>query len=478
MSSSSPRTAASVISIVFATFFVPAVVSAQTPPALAGVYNGTYRCTQGATNLKLSLTVTGGGELSALFTFYLPPGTQNQGYTYSLHGQYDGRTAKFSLMPARWETQHPANFTMVGMNGTFDSNELTGTISGAGCSTFNLERNQSESANIAAVMALQKSVAPAEAGAAPAPGSYEAALRAQAPASARAALQTPPPQSQPAAATPSRTPAPQSASRAATGDTSQTGATRGRTSPAPDASTAGGGTPSRPSLAQAKRDTAAVIAEITSPILRWGLKSEKDALTDEVTTKPTTMTFIPGADGKLQGSVQANAYCGTNGVSVFFIVSGGDKDSPSFPWYSDNSRPDDAIADVRIRVDSRAVHVAQGFPQVNGRARYSNTLGLLFYEPGTFRRAVRDQQDSVTTGIPAFDGLVGGFVREAARENARAWQDSAAGPLADLVNARSIRIELPVTNFNPKPVLDLNPQDPVLHKLVADCNATFTGTGR
>jgi hypothetical protein len=33
---------------------------------------------------------------------------------------------------------------------------------------------------------------------------------------------------------------------------------------------------------------------------------------------------------------------------------------------------------------------------------------------------------------------------------------------------------LPVTTFDPKPLLDLNPQDPVLHKFVTDCNAKFT----
>jgi hypothetical protein len=45
--------------------------------------------------------------------------------------------------------------------------------------------------------------------------------------------------------------------------------------------------------------------------------------------------------------------------------------------------------------------------------------------------------------------------------------------MSDLVTARSIRIELPVTTFDPKPVLDLNPRDPALRKLVTDCNAKF-----
>ena len=65
--------------ICFAMVVVAPAASAQNAAALTGVYNGTYRCAQGATNLKLSLTTTASGELSGLFTFYLPPGTQNQG---------------------------------------------------------------------------------------------------------------------------------------------------------------------------------------------------------------------------------------------------------------------------------------------------------------------------------------------------------------------------------------------------------------
>jgi hypothetical protein len=46
-----------------------------------------------------------------------------------------------------------------------------------------------------------------------------------------------------------------------------------------------------------------------------------------------------------------------------------------------------------------------------------------------------------------------------------------------LLNTRSVRIEPPVTRFDPKPVVDLNPQDPVLHKIVSDCSGRFRGNG-
>src|SRR5262245_23512174 len=89
--------------------------AAQTPAGLNGVYTGTYRCGQTPTNFTLSVMTTAGGEVTARFTFYLPPGTQTQAYTFSLFGQFSPTNSKFSLMPARWESEHPANVTMVGM---------------------------------------------------------------------------------------------------------------------------------------------------------------------------------------------------------------------------------------------------------------------------------------------------------------------------------------------------------------------------
>ena len=209
--------------------------------------------------------------------------------------------------------------------------------------------------------------------------------------------------------------------------------------------------------------------------MHWHMEKKTDALSGESSTQPSSLKFAAGADGKLQGMVSTKAYCSRNGVSVFFLadVSAGDP-KPSFPWYSDESRGDDEqITDVRIKVDDRSVHVAQGFPDVEGHQVYTNTLGLLFYEPHTAERAENDQVNRVTTGLPALDGLVAGVAKQAAQSNVQAWQSSAAGPLSDLVSARSIRVELPVTTFDPKPVLDLNPQDPVLHKFVTDCNAKF-----
>jgi ankyrin repeat protein len=214
----------------------------------------------------------------------------------------------------------------------------------------------------------------------------------------------------------------------------------------------------------------------SGPLFQWHMDKKTDALSGDVSTQPAATKVIAGANGKPQGFVSVAAYCSRNGVSIFFQADPGDKEpAPSFPWYSDESRGDDEqITDVRLRVDDRPVHVAQGFPNVDGHQVYTNTLGLLFYEPHTAERAENDQVNRVTTGLPALDGLVRGAAKQAAQSNVQSWQSSAAGPLSDLVNARSIRVELPVTTFDPKPLLDLNPQDPVLHKFVTNCNAKFT----
>jgi hypothetical protein len=216
--------------------------------------------------------------------------------------------------------------------------------------------------------------------------------------------------------------------------------------------------------------------DASGPRFQWHMEQKTDALTNEVSTQPAAMKIVAGTDGKPQGFVVVHAYCSSNGVSVFFQANAGDKDpQPSFPWYDDSTRGDDEqVTDVRLLVDRRPVHVAQGFPEVDGHQEYTNTLGLLFYEPHTSERAVQDQQDRAATGIPALDGLVSAVVAQSAQSTVEGWQSSAAGPLSDLVSARSIRIELPVTTFDPKPVVDLNPQDPVLHHFVTDCNAKFT----
>ena len=116
-----------------------ALPSAQAPGALTGTYTGASQCAQGATNLKLTLLATPDGGVFGTATVNLPPGTQNA-YTYSIQGTFSAATRKFVLTPVKWETAAPPDLAMLGLSGTLDSNELTGTLSGGGCTTFNVER--------------------------------------------------------------------------------------------------------------------------------------------------------------------------------------------------------------------------------------------------------------------------------------------------------------------------------------------------
>jgi hypothetical protein len=122
------------------------------PAAINGVYNGSYRCAQGPTTLKLFLHASADGSLTGIFTFYLPPGSHNQAYSFSLSGPLDAATGKFRLSPDKWETPPPPNYSMVGMEGAFDpgNGQVAGKIASGACGAFQAKRGRS------ATMALEK----------------------------------------------------------------------------------------------------------------------------------------------------------------------------------------------------------------------------------------------------------------------------------------------------------------------------------
>lgn len=410
------------------TLFLVATAHAQVPGGLNGVYAGTYRCGQGETNLTLSVATTPSGEVTAHFTFYLPAGTKTQAYTYTLFGQYDPRTARFSLMPVRWETPQPRDFAMVGMNGTWDSNELTGTIVGANCSTFHVDREQS-------AQAAPASAPPRALAAAPAAPRGQAAVNS--PTTARA----------PAATGPQRPARPQTGI-----DPKQSAKLEAQ--------------------AKALDDAEKAVEELSNPVLTWKLTTKKDGLTDQVSTQLTAETGLKGGDDA--DFVRANAMCNDNGIAVFFYLGNYfTSKNPEFAWDQQDSTNGDPLMDVRMRVDGGGVHVAKGYPDKKGNTYFGNSLGLLFYEPGLVARATHDQQDAVTTGILPFDSFVAPLVREAARSAAEDSAASSAGPLREAVDAHSIRVELQVNGYDENPVLDINPQDPAFHKFAVECSGRF-----
>jgi hypothetical protein len=545
---------------------------AQTVAALNGVYNGKYTCGQGATNLKLSVVVSPIGDVSALFTFYLPADAPKLGYTYSLHGQYDPQTANFSLTPVRWETEHPANLGMVGMDGALSGDRLSGRITGGRCTTFDLARDKVEMANIAAVITAQKN-----GGKPVTPSSWTAVLTAQAsarpPATSTPATQAKPPAAiaPPATKTPApgtqltqqRTvpPAAPAPAPAAQPQPSQAAAKAPRkdlyfcytTKPeAPvvyfsdifdlpysdsDAENminvalveddfglyllekvgydpvrskadmgvycrflaVATGKPEAMSAAAAeKKKMESATATAKKKVVETGWKYVEEADTSAGLSAPppaqppATQTRAarpstspsqglkwemvasgrdtpkhPWAAGDIfdYDLIFASVTCNQSGMSVIFETSSPVSDH-ALPFVWSHDEDGKAFSDVVVTVDGRR-HVAKGFPNVKqDNTFYNNELGIFFYEPNAAQEAVRQLEFQTRTGT-GLDKLI----RPMAEAEVNAAAASSAGPVTNLFSAKSIQVQFSVEGDYP--YLELNPQDPVLHKYVADCVKKF-----
>lgn len=111
----------------------------QTP--LAAVWNGTYRCTQGETALRLTVFDRGAG-IQARFEF--GPTPNNPGVptgSFTMTGAFEG--ADLVLSPQAW-INRPGNYLMIGLRapGPIDpaTRTLTGAVQYVGCSTFTVTR--------------------------------------------------------------------------------------------------------------------------------------------------------------------------------------------------------------------------------------------------------------------------------------------------------------------------------------------------
>ena len=203
------------ISAVFALrVFAPNAQAQSAATAINGVYNGSYTCAQGPRTLRLSLLASGNGSLTGVFTFYLPPTSHTQAFSYSLNGTFDAASRKFKLNPVKWEVSPPGSYSMVGMDGAFDpgTGRVAGKITYGSCGTFQATRDKAEAPNLA-IVAPHKT-----AESAPPPRAVAPAAPAQPPPAKSAAPAVPAPH------TPTSLAAPPSN---ATTATSQTTATRG-----------------------------------------------------------------------------------------------------------------------------------------------------------------------------------------------------------------------------------------------------------
>jgi hypothetical protein len=170
--------------------------------------------------------------------------------------------------------------------------------------------------------------------------------------------------------------------------------------------------------------------------------------------------------------IKAEAVCAPNGASVNFELHGPDgKIGPEFLSHTDpTSNGDDLVADVNVRMDGTS-HVAKAWLTQYKGYNVVNEMGVLFYEPGLAAR-VRGEQRLLVRGLGDLTGaLVGGAADADAEEGIR----TSAGPLSDLVNAHSIRVELPIHEGSYQATLELSPQSQVFHDFAVRCYEHFGG---
>jgi hypothetical protein len=108
----------------------------------AGRWVGTYHCYQGETDLELEITDTGRGDLEAVFRFGVDSAMPAmRSGSFRMRGNTDG--TKVWLTGAAW-IDRPPGYQMVDLIGRLGadrpSTTLSGTVSGSGCTFFQLTR--------------------------------------------------------------------------------------------------------------------------------------------------------------------------------------------------------------------------------------------------------------------------------------------------------------------------------------------------
>jgi len=125
----------------------PADADAGTPaedlPACTTVWDGSYTCPQGLTQLTLSISHDPAtNQLTALFSFTAPsPDANTAGASgcFTMVGEYDPASRAVSLRGDEWICHPPLYFT-VDLEGTFEPDRpaLVGHVGTAGCTTFDV----------------------------------------------------------------------------------------------------------------------------------------------------------------------------------------------------------------------------------------------------------------------------------------------------------------------------------------------------
>jgi hypothetical protein len=240
----------------------------------------------------------------------------------------------------------------------------------------------------------------------------------------------------------------------APGIVQQTATSVGSEAKADDPATRAGGTggvrsdPASSTVETVKTNTVTVTPG--PAMLSWKIRDVTDKITDETTRKAESGgAFEDGV------SLEASAFCDGIGVEFAFDAFRGREAAP-FAW------KDDKIG-LRLRIDGGDIRAA------TADAEYTNEAKIIFYEPDAAQSMVQGvlphAEGNAGKLTDAFNAFIGGSAL-------MTLQGVAAGKLAELAAARSIRVELPLADGSDN-VVDLNPRDEALASVIRACYAPF-----
>ncbi|MFD0593104.1 hypothetical protein ACFQZ4_11590 [Catellatospora coxensis] len=112
---------------------------------LSGTWEGTYRCRQGLTGMKLVLFVVDDHEVEATFEFFPVKSNPNvpRG-SFVVEGSYTA--TGFTLQPGHW-IKRPGDYVMVGLEASFSpraGQSIRGEVADAGCDDFSLTKSSTD----------------------------------------------------------------------------------------------------------------------------------------------------------------------------------------------------------------------------------------------------------------------------------------------------------------------------------------------
>jgi hypothetical protein len=170
------------------------------------------------------------------------------------------------------------------------------------------------------------------------------------------------------------------------------------------------------------------------------------------------------------------AVCAPNGASVNFKVF--DRDGKTGPQFDHHGDPSGAskteIVDIDVSVDGRS-HVAKGFLPIVDDKQAVNNVGVLFYEPGIAVKT-RDERQFVGRLGASVDNIIGAAAAAEASAEIDEGLRTSAGPLSDLVKAKSIDMRMPILGARAKAAFELSPTTPLFRAFAERCYARFGGS--